>query len=188
MSFDLTLDNYRSLCSAIKERQSDCRFITYLKQEKKDGLIILRHDVDRKPERALRMAKIESDMGIRSTLIFVTKGSFRPEIMKAIEGMGHEVGYHYEVLVRANGDPDKALVLFEEDLKSFREHLEIHTISSHGSPLSKIDSRDLWAEKSYSNYGIAGDASVSVTGVTYLSDTGGRWGSKVNIAIMLETT
>jgi hypothetical protein len=182
MSFDLTLGNYRSLCAAIKERQSDCRFIAYLNSKEKKGNIILRHDVDRKPKRALRMAKIESEMGIRSSYYFrSTKGSFRPDIMKEIEGMGHEVGYHYEVLVRANGDAEKAVVLFEEDLKSFREYVEIKTICSHGSPLSKIDSRDLWVEKSYSNYGIAGDASVSVTGVIYLSDTGGRWGSKANI-------
>lgn len=95
--------------------------------------------------------------------------------------MGHEVGYHYEVLVKADGDPVKAMVLFQKDLRSFRENVEVHTISSHGSPLSKIDSRDLWGKRSYSNYGIAGDASVSVTGITYLSDTGGRWGSKVNV-------
>ncbi len=182
MSFDLTLNNYRSLCQAILRRQSDCRFITYLNSSDKQGFIILRHDVDRKPDRALRMAKIESEIGIRSSYYFrSTKGSFEPKIMKDIDGMGHEVGYHYEVLVRANGDIKKAVALFEEDIKSFRKYVEIHTISSHGSPLSKIESRDLWTEKSYSIYGIAGDASVSVTGVTYLSDTGGRWGSKANI-------
>jgi len=182
MSFDLTLNNYRSLCTAIKERQSDCRFISYLNSAKKGGAIILRHDVDRKPKRALRMAKVESEVGILSTYFFrSTREAFRPEIMKEIEGMGHEVGYHYEALVKAKGDYDKASVLFEKDLRSFREHVEVRTICSHGSPLSKFDGRDLWKEKTFTNYGIAGDASVSVSGVAYFTDTGGKWGSKANI-------
>jgi len=182
MSFDLTLDNYRSLCRAIKHRQSDCRVLNHLDSAENNSTIILRHDVDRKPKRALRMARIESDVGVRSTYYFrSTKEAFIPEIMKEIEKMGHEVGYHYEVLVKAKGDHVQAMKLFENDIDSFREHVEIRSICSHGSPLSKYDSRDIWADNSFLQFGIVGDASISVFGFAYYSDTGGKWDSKANL-------
>ena len=59
----------------------------------------MRHDVDRKPENALKMAEIERQFGIFGTYYFrSTKEVFKAEIMQEIEKMGHEVGYHYEVL------------------------------------------------------------------------------------------
>jgi len=182
MSFDLTLDNYRSLCQAIARRRTDCRFITYLKSEQKDGFIILRHDVDRKPERALRMALLEHELGIRSSYYFrSTKGSFDPEIMKRIEGMGHEIGYHYEALVKAKGNLELAKSIFSKDLERFRKYVDINTICSHGNPLSKFDNRIIWKKELYSNYSIIGDSSVELPGIYYLSDTGGRWNSDANI-------
>jgi len=32
--------------------------------------MIIRHDIDRKPERALKMAEIENDLGVKSTYFF----------------------------------------------------------------------------------------------------------------------
>jgi hypothetical protein len=182
MSFDLTLGNYRSLCAAIKERQSDCRFIAYLKSKDKNGNVILRHDVDRKPKRALRMAKIESELGIRSSYYFrSTKGSFRPEIMKEIEVMGHEVGYHYEVLIKTEGNVEEALKLFEKEVSSFRKVVKIETVCSHGSPQSKFDNRQIWVNSSFDKFDVIGETSLSVQDVDYFTDTGGSWESEANI-------
>lgn len=182
MSFDLTIDSYRLLCDAIKLKQADCRLISYLNSAKSDGAIILRHDVDRKPERALRMARLESDVGIQSTYYFrSTREAFRPEIMHEIEMLGHEIGYHYEVLVGAKGDNADAMRIFRSDLMKFRKHVDIRTICSHGSPLSKFDSRDIWKNNSFEDLGIIGEASISMVNSTYFSDTGGKWGSTANI-------
>lgn len=181
MSFDLTLTNYCQLCNAIIERQTDCRVMGHLENERDDDLIV-RHDVDRNPERALRMATLENELGIRATYYFrSTKDTFKPKIMKKIEEMGHEVGYHYEVLAKANGDMKVALSYFNEELKDFRNIVHIHTVCSHGSPLSKFDNRDLWKVESFSKYGILGDASISIDGTAYFSDTGGKWNGTVNI-------
>ena len=63
---------------------------------------MMRHDIDRKPGNALNTARIEAESGIRATHYFRRYGSaFCPEIMREIEGMGHEAGYHYEVPVKA---------------------------------------------------------------------------------------
>jgi len=53
--------------------------------------------VDRKPGNALKMARLEDEMGIRATYFFRTiPHTFKPEIIKEVSGMGHEIGYHYE--------------------------------------------------------------------------------------------
>ena len=59
--------------------------------------IILRHDVDQRPENSLVTARIEYDLGIRGTYYFrVTPNSFNGSIMSEISSLGHEIGYHYE--------------------------------------------------------------------------------------------
>ena len=79
MSFDLTLKNYCQLCNVIVERQTDCRVMSHLENERDDGLIV-RHDVDRNPERALRMATLENELGIRAAYYFPsTKKDIEPE-------------------------------------------------------------------------------------------------------------
>jgi hypothetical protein len=35
--------------------------------------------------------------------------------MREIEGMGHEVGYHYEVLGKAKRDQKRAIKMFEKE-------------------------------------------------------------------------
>jgi len=68
-------------------------------------LSMMRRDIDRKPGNALFTARIGAEAGIRATYYFSRYGSaYRPEIMREIEGMGHEVGYHYEVLGKAKSD------------------------------------------------------------------------------------
>jgi len=105
---------------------------------------MMRHDIDRKPENALSTARIEAESGIRGTYYFRRYGNaFRPGIMREIEGMGHEVGYHYEVLGKAKGDHERAIEMFEHELSEFRKICDVRTISMHGNPLSKYDKCDL---------------------------------------------
>ena len=49
----------------------------------------------------------------------------------------NEVGYHYEVLSKAKGDYEKAVELFEQELKEFRKIVDVKTICMHGSLLSR---------------------------------------------------
>lgn len=67
------------------------------------SLVLLRHDVDRKPENSLKMARLESELGIKATYYFRTiPQTLKPEIIKQIAELGHEIGYHYENLTTAN--------------------------------------------------------------------------------------
>ncbi len=69
--------------------------------------VILRHDVDLRPEASLRAARMENSLGITGTYFFrITRNSFDAKIIKEIASLGHEVGYHYEDidLVRCHKD------------------------------------------------------------------------------------
>ncbi|MDA3884539.1 MAG: polysaccharide deacetylase, partial [Candidatus Delongbacteria bacterium] len=51
--------------------------------------VIIRHDVDRKPKNALKMAELENELGIRSTYYFRhKKHTFFPKIIKQIQSLG----------------------------------------------------------------------------------------------------
>ena len=179
MTLDFTLTTYKLLCDVIKK--SGYKQLTmkkYLQNVNQSNYIILRHDVDRAPENALKIAIIEYDFKIRSTYFFRKKRhTFNPAIIQEISGLGHEIGYHYETLAYMKGNYEEAIEKFKTELESFREISEIKTICMHGSSLSKWDNRDLWKKFDYSEFGIIGEGYLSIDfkKIVYLTDTGGTW-------------
>ena len=185
MSLDYTLDKYQELCDAICS--SGYTTLTVKKYfELRDKLennhikfVILRHDIERNPANAIKMARIENNLGISSTFYFRTLPRvFRKDVIEQIKDLGHEVGYHYEVLSKANGDYEKAIELFEKELSEFRKICDVETICMHGSPLSRYDNRDLWKRYDFRDFGIVGEAYLSIKDVNYFSDTGRSWSWK----------
>jgi len=184
MSSDFTLNKYRELCqAAIDSRYALLTVKAYLTvQDQPAKLIILRHDIDRKLENAVRMAEIEKELGIKATYYFrFNKSVFQPNLIKEIASMGHEIGYHYEALDKTKGDYIKAIQLFEHELEELRKVAEVNTICMHGNPLTRWDNRDLWTKYDFRNFGIVGEAYLSFDNITYLSDTGRTWGAKYKV-------
>ncbi|RZB29722.1 MAG: hypothetical protein SRB1_02002 [Desulfobacteraceae bacterium Eth-SRB1] len=148
-------------------------------------LVILRHDVDRKPENALVIAKIEKEVGIRASYYFrIVKESYDEDVIRQIVEMGHEIGYHYENLSLCRGNYELSIMNFELDLEKFRKLYPVKTICMHGSPLSKWDNRDLWKRYDYRDYGIIAEPyfDLDFDEVFYLTDTGRRWdGDSVSV-------
>ena len=181
MGRDFTLDIYHKLCvSAMAagfriQRVNDYLSSSIKGEEKK---IIMRHDVDLRPERALEMAKLEKSLGFNSTYYFrFINGVFNEEIIKEIHGMGHEIGYHYEVLAKCNGKMSEAIEKFKFELSKFRQIVHVDTICMHGSPLSKWNDLDLWENYNFEDYEIQGEAFLSIDydNVHYFTDTGRSW-------------
>jgi len=184
LSFDFTLDKYRQLCEAIINAQYTVLTVEacLTRRNPPQKFIVLRHDVDRNPDRALQMAIIENRFGIKASYYFrYDKKVFQPYIVSEIAKLGHEIGYHYETLDRAKGNYDKAIQMFEHELEEFRKIAEIKTICMHGNPLTKWDNRDLWTKYDFKNFGLIGEAYLSFDNITYLSDTGRTWGSKYKV-------
>lgn len=192
MSRDFTLSKYETLCKALIS--SGYRSITvqeYIQGQAEEPFVLLRHDVDRRPEMALQMAQMEKDMGIKATYYFrMMPGVFEPGIIKMIQDMGHEIGYHYEVLDKAKGDKEKAIVLFEKELKIFREVADVKTVCMHGNPLAKWSNRDLWEEYDFRDFGLIGESYLSIdfNNVLYQSDTGRTWKNSFSVKDLVKTS
>ena len=160
-------------------------FKEYLSKPEEESIVILRHDVDKKPGNALRTAQIAKTLGIVSTYYFrIVKSSFNEKIIKQIANLGHEIGYHYEDLTLANGNIEKARELFITHLSIMRKLYPVSTICMHGSPLSKWDNRNLWDGFNYKEFGIIGEPYLDLdyNRFLYFTDTGRRWnGEKYSI-------
>lgn len=186
MRLDFTIGRYQELCEAIVQSGYTPMTVRgYLEADRLPArLAVIRHDVDSTPRQEPKIARIEQGCGIRATYYFRhRRGIFRPDIMRLIAGMGHEVGYHYEAMDKGKGDSRKAIEIFGRELADFREVVEVRTISMHGNPLTRWDNRDLWRDHDPASFGLSGEAYLSFdrSRIGYLSDTGRTWGPRFKV-------
>ena len=171
-------------------------------------VVVLRHDVDKRPRNSLVTAEIEHEAGISGTYYFRShNGMFEEETIQKISKLGHEIGYHYEDMQivsrkskvesrKSKGESQKsgssgeeelaevAFAGFRENMARLRNIVPVDTICMHGSPLSSSDSRVLWKYYDYGTLGIIAEPYLdfSLEGLLYLTDTGRRWnGSSVSV-------
>ena len=176
---DFTLKSYQSLVQAFQD--AGYQFLTFeeLMMASKEGkMVVLRHDVDELAWNALKIAQLEHKLGVKATYYFrVVKQSNVAEVIREIARMGHEIGYHYEDLVLAEGDERKAMDSFEEHLAYFRQFYPVKTVSMHGSSSSKFDNRLIWKNHQLSDFGLIGEPYLSIdfSRVFYMTDTGFAW-------------
>lgn len=189
---DFTIHKYKQLLQALVEH--GYQFLTFkeILTQPVVRSIVLRHDVDKRPQNSLELAKIESQFGLKGTYNFRSKScSWNEEIIEEISNMGHEIGYHYEELSTYKGDQSKAYETFKLNLEKLRKLAPVSTICMHGSPRSKHDSRNLWHTYNYKDLEIIGEPyfDVDFSKVLYLTDTGRRWdGHKVSIRDKVDDT
>ncbi|GAB3693407.1 hypothetical protein GCM10027592_13250 [Spirosoma flavus] len=192
MKTDFTISMYINLLNKLEE--AGYNFYTFEKflVTNPSRSVILRHDVDSKPERSLEFAKIQHGRGITGVYYFrANQSSWSEQVIREIANMGHEIGYHYECLTTCKGNLSLAIKDFDRNLTALRQLAPVSTICMHGSPLSKYDSRDLWRVYSYRDFGIIGEPyfDLDFSKVAYLTDTGRRWnGSKVSVRDKVETS
>ena len=206
---DFTVQKYKVLINTLKKEQY--RFFTVkdalCNREIDQGnkVAVIRHDIDTRYDSpiALQMARFEVSNNISATYYFRTiPDVFDESVIRDIYEMGHEIGYHYEVLSLTRGNLEKAIDLFQKDLSRLRSICPIHTICQHGGTLGpysstsffglvktslallrgKLDlkyypSIKLWDKYDFKDYGICGDAYLSFdfSKIKYFSDTGSSW-------------
>jgi len=207
-NFDFTYNKYEKLCETLLK--SDLSILTVkdyiLMEDKPNKFVIIRHDIDDETDLtyAIRMAKTENKLGFKTSYYFRTcENVFNTDCIKQIEQLGHEIGYHYEVLGETEGDYEKAIELFEVNLNKFKKICDIKTIAQHGGPLrnclnvvkisnivqifkqmiqgkhilDRWESKDMWTKYDYEKYGIIGEPYLSIDfgKIAYLSDTNRSW-------------
>lgn len=193
---DFSIHKFKKLLSNFIE----CNYFFFVFKDSKTTIkknfIILRHDVDLKPQNSLETAIIESKLGIQGTYYFrMVPESFNVEIIKKIADLGHEIGYHYEnmdsVVSRfkrkgikfKDSEEERTRIIdaayeeFCENLERFRKISPIKTICMHGSPRSMWDNKEIWKKYDYRKLGIIGEPYLDIdfNEVFYLTDTGRRW-------------
>lgn len=165
---DFTLKKYRELLIALKGY----------------GNVILRHDVDKKPQNSLKTARIEHELGWKAIYYFrAVPESWDEFIIKEIASLGHDIGYHYESLATCKGDIDMAYNDFCVNLERLRKIAPVNSICMHGTPKSPWDSKDIWEKYDYKNLGILFEPYLDTdfSSTFYITDTGRRWdGYKVS--------
>ena len=180
---DFTLKKYESLIQTLKGKKYKFLslreyLLNYKNLNNTDSIIILRHDVDKNPNKSLKMAELEHSLGISGSYYFrAVPCSWDEKIIKRIDRLGHEIGYHYETMDTSNGNIDKAWDEFQYYLEKIRKISDVNTICMHGSPRSKFDNKDIWNKYNYKNVGIIGEPyyDINFNDVFYLTDTGRRW-------------
>ncbi|MBW1793471.1 MAG: hypothetical protein JRJ38_03445 [Deltaproteobacteria bacterium] len=180
MEKDFSLTIYKDLIAAIKRAGFKVLTLKEYFRQKEDptAFIILRHDVDRRPENALRMALLESSHGIRSTYYFrVKKNVFNKKIIRKIDSLGHEIGYHYEVMDKAHGDIKLAERIFDSELTEMRMLADVYTACMHGNPLYPWKNSDFLRHFPLSRFDLLGEAYISIydPDLFYATDTGRGW-------------
>jgi hypothetical protein len=189
---DFTMKLLEQLLAAMVDNQYTCiPYRQYADGKLPSGrFVILRHDMDALPEKALQVAQLENRYQIQGTYYVRTSiPVFIPSILEKIAAMGHEIGYHYENLSDHKGDLQKAIGSFEASLRSLRKIYPVTTICMHGSPLSRYDNRTIWEHYSYRDFGIDAELYLDTdfSNIWYLTDTGRGWNSRYNIRDLVDS-
>lgn len=182
---DFTFTTYRIFLKNIIGKNYTLQSFSEFLANPSERYIILRHDVDMRPQYSLRFAEIQKEFGIKGSYYFrIVPQSFDESIIRKIASLGHEIGYHYETMDTCHGNVDRAYDEFCRNLEEFRKVVPVETICMHGSPLSKYDNRKIWKKYDYRSLGILAEPyfDLDFNEVFYLTDTGRRWdGARMSI-------
>jgi hypothetical protein len=126
---------YRELLRLAKRRLAFCSFRDY--RDAPAGTVLWRHDLDFSVHRALAVARIEAEEGVRATHFVLLHSAFYnaleaevAERVREIVSLGHELGLHFDPRFHEGRDLDDALAreralledLFETEVRAFSLH------------------------------------------------------------------
>jgi hypothetical protein len=189
---DFTVEKYKELLETMTHCGYSFQTFEEFIKSPQNKVIILRHDVDLRPNNSLRFAEIQHQKNIRGVYYFrAVPESWDENVIEKIKKLNHEIGYHYENLTTTKGNMEAAFTDFKSNLENLRKLAPVSTICMHGSPLSKFDSKDIWKENDYKTLDIIGEPyfDVDFKKVLYLTDTGRKWnGEKSSIRDFVNTS
>jgi len=174
---NFTIQHYKEVLEYAKKKYVFQTFSEYVNSTKQSDVILLRHDIDYSIEKALEMAKLESNLGIKSTYFILLRGLFYNPYsptntihLKKIIELGHEIGLHYDsTYLSKEKFPYKKL---KEEIKQLEQIIDnkIFVVTQHNptvsSKLKKISKEFLDARES----------KIFQT-VSYISDSVKNWRS-----------
>jgi len=103
----------------------------------------MKHDVEADISKALKLAELENRCGMRAVYYvhsFYLDALKDRRSLQKIASLGHEIGYHYDVMDNNEGDYTRATAEFALTLELFNEFgLTIESTCPHGNPMKERD-------------------------------------------------
>tara|TARA_Y100000589_G_C27187883_1_gene643412 strand:- start:1 stop:816 length:816 start_codon:yes stop_codon:yes gene_type:complete len=166
--------NYEFICASQFKYFSNTRKL----------FILNKHDIEKSTKNALKVARIESKLQLKSTYFvqdyLIIKESDISNILK-IRDLGHEIGYHYDSLDRFKGNYELAIHDFIQNVNKFLSiGIKIKSICPHGNAAIKrcgwLSNKDLnlRIKEVYGNqiFDLVLDIKNSEKHLKYVSDAG----------------
>lgn len=175
-----TYKAYKNLIKTLREL--DYKFCTYNEIYNCNRGVLLRHDVDFDLGKALEMAIIEKELGVRSTYFILlstdfynvfSKESF--EKIRKIMNLGHRIGLHFDEqrYLICSVDDIKKNVSYEVKILSELIGETIDAVSMHRPSQLILDS-DIKFDGLINSY-----SSYHFKEIKYISDSRIKWGENV---------
>lgn len=176
---DFTYHNYKKLLTTLA---ADYEFIPFSRakyaSERVERKVLLRHDIDQSIDKAEKMAKIESDLGISSTFFLFLKSPFynifshqeELQIRKIIDH-NHYIGLHFDYTKASF----KTISQISYQIKKEAEFLENYfNIKLDAVSFHRPFSLDFFNKLELSLYPHTYEK-IFVENFKYFSDSRGRW-------------
>ncbi len=174
---DFTLSHYKEILSLLQQRHY--HFASYDNFNKADRFVLLRHDIDFSPQRAFKMAELESELETPSTYFIHIHSEYYNSLEKEIYliiqnilSLGHQIGIHFDShFYNIQTEKDIHLRLHQESVL-FAEFFKVNVkcFSFHNTnPFILSCQNDTYAGlvNSYSSY--------FQKELAYCSDSNGHW-------------
>lgn len=172
-----TYDAYRNLLQTMSDHGYE--YAGYENWNEKRRCVILRHDIDNDIEKALALAKIEKQEGVKSTYFVLVTSDFynvyssrSVKLLQGILDCGHEIGLHFdEVRYPEICTPENAKEKILEEARFLGVVLgkEIKSVSMH-RPSEMMLEANLEIPGITNSYG-----KIFFKDFKYLSDSRKRW-------------
>lgn len=177
-----TYNHYKNTIQlALDKNYTFLRCEQYNKITEYDKVVILRHDIDFSLKGALKLAKIENELGVTSSyFIRLHSRHYNPleynsyKIIKKIQNLGHEIGLHQEPAFAFNMSeyPNEYV---QQEINSFNSifQTKIKGVSTHEPTRTKIQI----TPENISEFNIEYESyfPVFTQNMKYISDSGARW-------------
>lgn len=143
-----------------------------------DGTLLLRHDVDLSPRKAMAMGRIEADLGFTSTYFFLVTSPLynvldgpNRHIIEQLDDLGHRVGLHFNTHQYWRSEPKheslRARVEQNQAVLSVAAPRITPTISFHCPPNWTLDRTIQGIDHTYEP--------AVFSEIAYSADSGQRW-------------
>ncbi len=156
---DFTYRSYEELLNSLVK--NDYTIASYFNWKEYNKCVILRHDIDYSPQKALEIARLEHASGVSSTyFVLVTSDLYNTfsaqtsNILKTISGLGHEIGLHFDEARYDELSVNELAQKIAEEAKILEQAVEspVTTVSMH-RPSKMILDADLIIPGIINSYG-----------------------------------